>query len=55
VGAVTIAGPAVRLDKERMHALGGALIETAREIAAVRSASSLFRGRQTALSASRTT
>jgi DNA-binding IclR family transcriptional regulator len=45
VGCVTIAGPAVRLNEARMHALSGALMETAREIAAVRSASSLFRGR----------
>jgi IclR family acetate operon transcriptional repressor len=54
VGAVTIAGPSVRLDEARMRVLGGALIETAREIAAVRSASSLFRSRQPALSGSRT-
>lgn len=48
VGAVTIAGPAVRLDDARMRALGGSLIETAREIAGVRSASALFRSRRAA-------
>ncbi len=43
IGVVTIAGPAVRLDDARMHHLGGALVETARELAGLSIASSLFR------------
>jgi len=43
IGVVTIAGPAVRLDEARMKQLGGALIETARELAGLSTASSLLR------------
>lgn len=45
IGVVTIAGPAVRLDDARMQQLGGALVETARELAALSTASALFRRR----------
>jgi IclR family transcriptional regulator, acetate operon repressor len=44
IGVVTIAGPSVRLDPTRMKQLGGALVETARELAALSTASKLFRG-----------
>ncbi|MBL8286880.1 MAG: IclR family transcriptional regulator [Rubrivivax sp.] len=43
IGVVTIAGPSVRLTEARMKRLGGALTETAREIASLSAASSLFR------------
>ena len=43
IGVVTIAGPSVRLDEARMKHLGGALIQTARELAVLSSASTLFR------------
>jgi DNA-binding IclR family transcriptional regulator len=43
IGVVTIAGPAVRLDEARMKQLGGPLIETARELAGLSTASSLLR------------
>jgi len=42
IGVVTITGPAVRLDETRMKQLGGALIETARELAELSAASSFF-------------
>lgn len=45
IGVVTIAGPLVRLTKERMRALGPALMETAREVAAASSASGMFKSR----------
>jgi DNA-binding IclR family transcriptional regulator len=45
IGVVTIAGPSVRLDEARMQQLGGALVETARELAALSTASTLFRRR----------
>lgn len=45
LGVVTIAGPSVRLDEARMEQLGGALIETAKELAVLSSASTLFRRR----------
>lgn len=45
IGVVTIAGPSVRLDDARMKKLSGALVETARELAALSTASSLFRRR----------
>jgi DNA-binding IclR family transcriptional regulator len=48
IGVVTIAGPAVRLDAARMKRLGGALIDTAREIAGLSNASSLFRRKEAA-------
>src|SRR5689334_20379856 len=48
IGVVTIAGPAVRLDDARMKRLGGALVETARELAGLSTASSLFRRREPA-------
>ena len=48
IGVVTIAGPAVRLDEARMKQLGGALVETARDLAALSTASSLFRRRHVA-------
>lgn len=47
IGAVTIAGPAVRLDAARMKALGGALVETAREVGGLSAASALFKRRGT--------
>lgn len=47
IGVVTIAGPAVRLNEARMTQLAGALIDTARELATVSAASSLFRRRST--------
>lgn len=43
IGVVTIAGPAVRLDEARMKQLGGALVEAARELAALSTGSTLFR------------
>ncbi|WP_425258642.1 IclR family transcriptional regulator [Rubrivivax sp. RP6-9] len=46
IGVVTIAGPSVRLDESRMKGLGSALVETARELAVLSSASTLFRRRQ---------
>lgn len=49
IGVVTIAGPCVRLDEARMKQLGGALVETARELAALSTASSLFRRQAAAL------
>ena len=45
LGAVTIAGPAVRLDEARMAALGGALVEVAGEIAGLSPGSAFFRQR----------
>ena len=45
IGVVTIAGPSVRLDEARMKQLGGSLMETARELAALSTASTLFRRR----------
>jgi DNA-binding IclR family transcriptional regulator len=45
IGVVTIAGPAVRLDEARMKSLGGALVETARELAELSSASAMLRRR----------
>jgi len=52
IGVVTIAGPAVRLDEARMRHLSGPLIETARELAGLSTASSLFRRREPAKRAS---
>ena len=43
IGVVTIAGPSVRLHEARMEQLGGALMETARELATLSTASTLFR------------
>jgi IclR family acetate operon transcriptional repressor len=48
IGVVTIAGPTVRLDEVRMKRLSGALIETARELAGLSTASSLFRRKESA-------
>jgi DNA-binding IclR family transcriptional regulator len=48
IGVVTIAGPAVRLDEARMQHLGPALIETARELAGLSTASSLLRRKEPA-------
>jgi IclR family acetate operon transcriptional repressor len=45
IGVVTIAGPSVRLDEARMKRLSGALVETARELAVLSTASTLFRRR----------
>lgn len=45
IGVVTIAGPSVRLDEARMKGLGGPLVETARELADLSLASTLFRRR----------
>lgn len=45
IGVVTIAGPCVRLDEARMKQLGGALVETAAELAVLSTASSWFRRR----------
>ena len=53
IGVVTIAGPAVRLDEARMKRLGGALVETARELAGLSTASSLFRQKDPASAAAR--
>jgi DNA-binding IclR family transcriptional regulator len=55
IGVVTIAGPAVRLDETRMNRLGGALIETARELAGLSTASSLFRRKDPASAIARST
>lgn len=43
IGAVTIAGPSVRLDEARMKRLSSALVETARELASLSTASTLLR------------
>jgi DNA-binding IclR family transcriptional regulator len=45
LGVVTIAGPMVRLTEARMVELGGALRQTADEIAGLSASSSLFRQR----------
>ncbi len=45
IGVVTIAGPMVRLTEERMLALGPALVQTAREVAAASAGSAMFRKR----------
>jgi IclR family acetate operon transcriptional repressor len=42
IGVISIAGPLVRLDEKRMHALGPALLAAASELAAASSASTLF-------------
>src|SRR5690349_6246531 len=55
IGVVTIAGPAVRLDEARMKLLGGALIETAREVAGLSAASSLFRRKDAVNATARST
>jgi len=52
---VTIAGPAVRLDEARMKQLGGALVETARELAGLSTASSLLRRKDPASAIARST
>lgn len=53
IGVVTIAAPTVRLDEVRMKRLSGALVDTAREIAELSNASSLFRRRAPAMPALR--
>jgi len=55
IGVVTIAGPAVRLDEARMKQLGGALVETARELAGLSTASSLLRRKDPASAIARST
>ena len=45
IGVVSIAGPRVRLDTKRMLKLGPALLDTAADIGAASSASTLFRKR----------
>lgn len=45
IGAVTIAGPVVRLSETRMAELGGALVATAEELAGLSGASSMLRRR----------